>query len=281
MAKLKNASADEIQHLLELFPLSVLKQNWDNRGRNKEEICAAIAKEVDYRKIATFVTRNFARCKQHSYVLLASGGDSAEPEASFPYADPLGTVDGKSVYLGVAKYTVLLRDPFEQAEVNLLWPMRVEQGNNATIVSFIVMEKDVPRLFDREVINSRRHVDEKLITQAIRATGYDSVDLNKGVKTLWSRDYMDAFKVKFKKPRPTTTESMDRERGIKATEPELYKEMQRLPIYESMFRVSPKSESSVDVFQVNPTEGSIRMTRYTEGQGDSDEIVEAILSKNF
>jgi hypothetical protein len=92
---------------------------------------------------------------------------------------------------------------------------------------------------------------------------------------------MDAFRAKFKKPRSTTTEAMDRERGIKATEPDLYAQMLRLPMYDTMFRVNQDGGSPVEVFQVNPTEGSVRMTRYTNGDGDSDEIIQQILAKNF
>jgi len=281
LPKLRDASQEDIERLLELFPVSLLKRSWDHLRKTKESLCEDIAHEADLRKIARFVTANFARCKQHSYIVQPRDNDGPDPKVAFPDVHLLGTDgSGREVYLAAAKYTVLLREPFEQVEVELLWPVRFEYRNDALIISFIVFERAVNTLFEREVINVRRHIDEKEIMLGISSLGYKELDLNKGIKTLWREDFMDAYRAKFKKARSTTTEAMDSERGIKATEPELYREMLRLPIFETMFRINSRAASSVEVFQANPTYGFIRMTRYTEGDGDSDEVIQAILEKN-
>jgi len=282
LATLEDASPENIKRLLELFPVSVLKRNWSHLKGNKPELCGAIAGEADHGKIGSFIVTNFARCKQHAYVFEARGEDGPNPADALPEIDCLGIVRGQTeVYLGTAKYTVLLRDPFAQEELELLWPMRIDYQDAATVVSFVVLERDVGTFFEREVINVRRHVDEKDVVLGVSSLGYKSIDLNKGVKALWAEDFFDAFRSKFKKARSTTTEAMDQERGIKVTVPQLYEQMQRLPIFETMFRVNPDVECAVEVFQANPTDGSIKMTRYTERGGDSDEIIHKILEKNF
>ena len=53
-----------------------------------------------------------------------------------------------------------------------------------------------------------------------------------------------------------------------------------LPIHKTMFRVEAVLENTVKVFQADPTSGVIRMTRYTEEEGDSDELVYAVLAEN-
>jgi hypothetical protein len=282
LATLEAASVEDIQRLLELFPASSLKQDWDYLKGRKEELCAAIAKEGDHKKIRSFVISNFARCKQHSYIFGPRDDDQPGPEMNFPDADGLGQdSEGRLVYLGIAKYTVLLNDPFSKEELELLWPMRIEYRDKATIVSFVVLERDVTFLFDRQTINVRRHDEEKDVILGVESLGYEAIDLNKGIKALWAGDSMDAFKTRFKKARSTTTESMDKERGIKETEPQLYEQMRKLPMFETMFRIDNGEKHSVRVFQINPTGGVIRMTRYTEGAGDSDELINEILAKNF
>jgi hypothetical protein len=248
LATLETASIDDIQRLLELFPLAALKVVWDHFRGTKEEICRQAAREADYRKICAFVIANFSHCKQHSYIFNPRAEDDPPPDLAFPDADILGQRNRQStVYLAKAKYTVLLKDPFSQEEVELLWPMRIEYREPATLISFIVLERNVKYFFEREAINVRRHLDEADVIGEVLTLGYAPLDLNRGVKALWREDYMDAFRAKFKKPRSTTTEAMDRERGIKATEPDLYAQMLRLPMYDTMFRVNPNGGNAVSM----------------------------------
>ena len=144
MATLQTSSNDDIQRLLELFPLAALKVTWDHFRGIKEEICRQAAREADYRKIRSFVIANFSHCKQHSYIFNPRADDDPPPDLTFPDADILGPQNRQStVYLAKAKYTVLLKDPFSQEEVELLWPMRIEYQDKATLVSFIVLERNV------------------------------------------------------------------------------------------------------------------------------------------
>lgn len=282
MANLHEATTEDVQRLLELFPISALKGEWDSRG-TKEELCRAIATTADRARIAGFLMKNFGRCKQHAYIFQPRTEDHPDPEVALPDVHPLGSLgDSDLFYLGLASFTVLLRDPdFRQETVGLLWPMRIQYKESSMVVSFIVLERDVRALFDGEVLNVRRHVEEKTVADSITSLGFQTLDLNKGVKSLWASDYMDAFRSKFKKARSTTTEAMDKDRGIKATDNELYELMQGRPMFETMFRVSASSDSAVEVFQINPTDGVVRMTRYTNREGDSDEVLERLLKANI
>ena len=282
LATLKNATRDDLSRLLDLFPLSTLKEEWTHLKGTKEEICLQIASQPDEARIVKFIMANFTRCRLHTYIFHPRTEDHKDLEAALKDVDSIGPAGGGDrFFLGEAKFTVLVRNPdFKQVEVSLLWPMRVQYLKGATLINFIVLERDVKTLFDGEVLNVRRQIEEKSIVEAIRFNQYAPLDLNKGVKALWAQDLMDAFKTKFKKTRSTTTESMDKEKGIKATDPELYKDMQLRPMFETMFRVAPKAGSAVEVFQVNPTDGIIKMTRYTERPGDSNELVGKILQAN-
>jgi hypothetical protein len=281
VARLRASSKEDVQLLLELFPLSALKSNWTHFKGNKQDICEKVAEAGDSARVASFVAANFARCKQHIYAFQPADDAPNDFRRVLPNVDVLAdSENGGTVFLGVSKYTVLLRDPFSMEEIELLWPMRFQQTDRATILSFVILERDVRPLFDREVVNVRRHLDEKDIILQINAAGHMPLDLNKGVKRLWREDYMDAFRSKFKKARSTTTEAMDREQGIKATNRDLYDEMMVLPMFETLFRTNGNGDRALDVFQINPSAGSLRMMRYSDGASGSDELVQRILQKN-
>jgi hypothetical protein len=281
MALLDDSSEEDITRLLELFPSATLKNEWAQFRGSKPEVCQAIAKQGDLDKIARFVANNFGRCKQHVRLFQAAPKGVAI-EDCFPDSDLLLREKNKrEVYLGKVRWKVLLGEPFQEEYIELLWPMRIDRRSDATLVSFVVVERDVQTFYDdRTIITQRRIVEETHVTEALLVKGLGQLDVNKGIKQLWKKDRIDAFRSTFKKARSTTTESMDRQLGIKRTNPDLYKEMILLPIHKTMFRVEAALENSIKVFQADPTDGVIRMTRYTEDEGDSDELVYAILAEN-
>ena len=143
-----------------------------------------------------------------------------------------------------------------------------------------MVERDPRPFANRAVITAVRHVDEKQTVRALNELGFHPIDLNKGVKALWANDLMDAFRVRFKKPFSTATEVMDEERGIKQNNPQLYDEVQKLPLFDTLFRVRPTHDTSVSNFHVNPTIGRVAFSSYTDDAGDTDELVAEILTSN-
>lgn len=282
MAKLGDAAPEDIARLLKLFPAPVLKQNWVHLRAPKEEMCSKIAQEHDLEKISRFVADNYGRCKQHVYLMQPWNKNLPKPETSFPDANLFATDKQKrQLFLAKVRWKVLLANPFEEEQVELLWPMRIDHHKDATLVSFVVVERDIQMFFEgRTILTQRRLVEEQHVVDALLASGLIRLDFNKGTKALWKADKMDAFRSTFKKSRSTTTEAMDRQLGIKRTNPDLYQEMLLLPIHKTMFRVEASLENSVKVFQADPTGGVVRMTRYTEEEGDSDELVYALLAQN-
>jgi hypothetical protein len=81
----------------------------------------------------------------------------------------------REIYLGVARFKVVLRDPFEEQDLDLLWPMRVEYLDKATVLSFIVLERDVRYLFDRPTIDVKAaHVSRRSILAPLPCAGFFS-----------------------------------------------------------------------------------------------------------
>jgi hypothetical protein len=126
----------------------------------------------------------------------------------------------------------------------------------------------------------RRLREESDVVEAMLGLGAKICDLNKGIKALWASNKIDGFDVKYKEPKALSSKKMDRKLGLRATLPEVYEELVLYPLHTIMFRVAAAAKLPVEVFQANPTEGVVKMVRYTDRDGDSDELIDAILKGN-
>lgn len=279
MATLAKAEVDEIRRLLELFPVATLRDQFPDRG-DKEEVADAVAKRGEHHRIAEFVARNFSQCRQHVYVLGKSQLGITLPIAFGGVDELIKDPAGRTIYLSEVEYTVYVKDPYDAVHAKFLWPIRVEERGDQRVVSFVVLERDPKPIANRAVITAVRHLDEKTVVRALGDLGFAYIDINKGVKDLWANAFMDAFMIKFKRPFSTATEKMDEELGIRSHNPQLFEDVMKLPLFDSLFRIHPSKGSTVSSFHVNPTTGRISFPIYTEVAGDCDDLVRKILEAN-
>jgi hypothetical protein len=280
MGLLQDSNTQDIKRLLGSFPLSTLKATWASVRGTKEEICFAAAQENNENKIISFMGKNFGRCRQHVYIL-------QEPEQKVnvwdlvPDAEVLSQdAEGRVLAMTKAVFSIFLRDPLEESTVEFLWPMRISRYADYLLFSFMVLERNPCVYFDRDCYQSARSIDERGIMLRLERAGYTRVDIHKGIKALWDSGFMDSCRTRYKKPLSTATESMDEERGIREYNPELYEQLQTATLFATLFQVKPDEGCEVDQFQVDPSQGYIAFPRYTEGAGDSDEVVNRILESN-
>ncbi|MBZ5493674.1 MAG: hypothetical protein LAO76_22375 [Acidobacteriia bacterium] len=278
MAILQQASTDDRKRLLELFPVTNLRHNFQVKGTRatKEEICFAAAGDNSAQqiaKVAKFVDDHLCCCKQHVYVFSQDG----------PVALPNDVADGEKVldggrhalYLSRAKYSVVLRDPLEETTLEFLWPIRIEIHGQYLVLRCVVLEKNVTSYFDeRPAYVAGKTLTEKTILAGI---GMNQADLNKGIKKLWADGFLESSRSNFKKPFSLSSETMDEAKGIKEHYPEVYAIMQESPLYTTLFQVAEKN--SVAEFSADPSHGIIGFGSYSE-KGDTDGIIEKIISNN-
>jgi hypothetical protein len=278
---LQDASKQDLKRLLGSFPVTSLKAGWPSIKGTKEEICFAAAEERDLPRIVAFMKTNFARCRQHVFVLTPPPDLSVNPESAVPDAE-LVDVDGAGgkILVTRAVFSIFLKDPSEEAVVEFLWPMRVTELYGYLVFSLMVLERNPCIYFDRDCFKLSRSIDERGVISNLESLGFVRADLHKGIKTLWDENFMDSFRTKFKKPKSTATEAMDEELGIKEHNPTLYEELQTSTLFRTVFQVGTNSECCVEEFQVDPSGGYIAFPRYTEGSGDADHVVHAIVAKN-
>jgi hypothetical protein len=226
------------------------------------------------------VSQNLPRCKQHVHVF-AKGPLTAGDKILLP--------DGRTVDLNTnsvnlcvieAKYDVILRNPLEEVELTFLWPIRCDVTETCVILRMVVMERNPSNYFDRECYLQKRTPEEQEILETLEGQGLHPLDLHKGIKALWAQGFMDSPKTQYKKPRSSAQEVMDEGLGIRENEPALYDLLQQSTLFTTTFVIPEASNCHVQLFRSDPSRGFLHFPRYSEGGGDTDEVVQKVLANN-
>lgn len=287
MFQLEEATEQDLKRLLELFPVAVLKSKWPSISGTKEEICFAVAGQRDFKEIKDFLVTNFSCCRQHVYVFSHSIPLISLSSINIP--DGVNIFESKQdkslslAYITKLTFSVVLKDPLEEATLEFLWPVRLDFTERHLIVRFVILEKNIGSYFDgRQYYMDRRSTEEKVILQNLEETivGIQSTDLHKGVKKLWEEGFMDSPKARFKKPISTAYESMDEELGIKEHNPEVYEVLSDSILLNTLFVIPSTQNLSISTFSMEPSKGCINFPRYSEKVGDTDYVVNEILRHN-
>lgn len=284
MARLEHATTEQLRRLLEFFPAPKLKAEWPGvKGQKKEDACEIIARTGDHARIAAFLKANFAHCRQH-VLLLSRQNKESNPLSALPPSDALGHLKGGiSFHLASVPYSVYLLEPVEEVQVKVLWPIKVEQQDEITLLRTFVLERDPTNYSGRPLLKAVRNFDEKKLAADLVQLGLPGLDINKGVKALWNSKAVDAPRVRYKESGSTNTVDMDDGMGLRDTQPEVYEEVVKKPLLNTNFRpqADPEDpEKAQKIFQANPTFGRLGFTSYSEDLGDTDAVIKAILTNN-
>jgi hypothetical protein len=103
-----------------------LRQGWPDLKGTKAEICFAAAETRDSQRICKFVDEQFTCCKQHVYTFLREPDVTAVPATLQDESAALEYAGTHSLFILRATYSVVLRDPLQEASIDFLWPIRLE-----------------------------------------------------------------------------------------------------------------------------------------------------------
>ncbi len=275
-----SAKVPDLERLLQLFPVANIREKWSALKGNKDELCKAIAQKRDIAAISEFIDENLSCCKQHVYIFSHDKALATLPD-SVTAGEKVVAAGTHAVYIVSAKYKVYLSDPLEEVIVQFLWPVRLELQPEHLVVRFIVLEKALVSYFDRPYHLGGKTVGENDVLRGLNTSGTLSpTDLHRGIKKLWADDFVDCGQIKFKKPMSVASEVMDQEKGIKKYNPELYKILRRSTLLSALFQVSEGQNSTVSAFSAEPPDGFLGFPRYTDKRGDTDLVIQEILSNN-
>jgi hypothetical protein len=138
---LQTASLQDRKRLLELFPLAVFREVRPDLKGTKEEVCYSFAEGASRDQVVGFVRNNLCRCKQHVYIF-----DTQRKPGQLPHAITGGERvflegDEEALYVIRTSYSVVLKDPLEETELEFLWPVLVHHTRERLVVRFVALER--------------------------------------------------------------------------------------------------------------------------------------------
>ena len=287
MAVLSAASARDLINLLELFPVSKIKDHWPKKG-HKEDVAKDVVASEKRPSIMEFVNQYFSCCKQHIYVFGHENEITKLPTAGTGSGERVlekeGKDEGSALFLYWAQFSAVLTDPYEGAKLKFLWPFRFEYTKSAAIVRLIVLEKNLSAHFgDRKYIAAKKETDEAvLISSMLNSLGppLGKADLHKGIKKLWKDNSIDCVRVTYQDPDATESTKMNEECGIREKKPQLYDALLKVPLLDAKFKIKSKELSGASSFYTHPTDGFLAFTKYRANAMDTDNVVREILKHN-
>ena len=283
---INTATEDELTRLLGLFPVEALREAWPKTEGDKDNICRSIAMGRDLPSILEFISQEFLRCRQHVYVYEAPNLGQL-PDNILEGEREHIKKGVEALYLARLTHTVFIENPVRKEAVTFLWPIQIRFENGHMVVRFVTLEKNLRVYLGQPYSQGQRSITETAILEELIASNdLGTTNLHAGVKTLWERNFFDAYRVQFKKPNSTTTEVMDEELGIKQHHPKLYEIVKDLELFKTVFKVRSRDgvQQGVSVMHIEPSKGKITFPRYSEKgdgyNGDSGFVVNEIIRLN-
>jgi hypothetical protein len=262
-----------------LFSIASLKEGWPDIKGTKEEIGFGVAARADPLQTITFMLAHFGRCKQHVYVFNRTPEMRGIPDGIVG-GERVQSVGNTGLFVVRTSYSVVLKDPLEETELEFLWPIKIQLTDSHLIVRFVALEKDVRSYVDRQCYVVRKSIEEKTILQDLGYANLSRTDLHRGIKALWDEGFMDSPRAKFKKPMSLASEAMDEALGIREHNPELYDVLQDSVLFNTLFVIPEQQHCGVSAFLADCSAGYLAFPRYSEGERDTEFVITQILAKN-
>lgn len=277
MPPLDKTSTLDRKRLLELFPVTIIRNTWSEIKGSKSDICSSVAESRKPEDLLKFVAQNLSVCKQHVFVFdrtdkttLPKGLLGAE--GHFPNAET-------GIYIIRTTFTTLLRDPAEETTIDFLWPVALQLSGKYLVLRLVSLEKNLSSYFERPCYVAGRSIEERDVLKEMSGLTGGITDVHKGIKKLWQEAAIDSPRAKFKKPKSMASEAMDEELGIREHNPELYEVLAESVLLNALFTVSDEEKMGVSHFSLNFTEGYLAFPSYS-AEGGTDNVIAAILERN-
>lgn len=272
--------------LIGLFPTKVVKEYF---SLDPQEV----VNNKNSDTIKTFAFNNINNTKQHIYFLQLNkkfNHKSFDPNG-FPleiYKNDIA--NGLLICFHVVGFKVKILNDAENSVTNevikFIQPILVTFQEKTIIVQMTILEKKLEHYVGgSKIIDPIRSISEdEIITQitAFLSGQYEIgiCDLNKGIKYLWDKDFIDSKHVKWKKNKSTAIETMDEEYTVKEQYIDLYNEMIKSPLNKTVFKYLKDDSEFVDHFTAEPSYGSISIPIFPKNPNQILNVVNKIISNN-
>lgn len=290
-----NSASELLERLLKLYPVKILKGQFDVEGSTQAEKLPQIATKYSADVIKQFAIDKIGHTKQHTYIFKLGTKFSRKAldisKMPVKISSEFHGDDGNYVFFcfPIVEYDVALLNPYQEFTVQFYQPTRIVVKNKILIIQTTIMERSASaylpvdkkrKLVDIEKRNTEEVFIPKILAEFRKHSTVELCDLNKGVKAMWAANTIDATTVRYKKDKSTATESMDEQFTVKADMPDTYKDIVTRPLNKMAFRPLKEEDHFSRSFTVDPSKGEFSMNIYPEDPDQTWNIINEILRNN-
>lgn len=289
-----NNETDLLFRLLRLFPVSVIKENFETENRVQNSMINEIIRNYPTEVIINFAVQNFSFTKQHVYFFHSNGNNFRADHGFNPENLRNSTVENEirtDTYLIRQRYNLVVtsiqNDNISRLNLDFFQPFQIVISPTSFYIRLTILERNPNSyLEDYEVIRYSRENDDDIQISEICNYFQDNLnfgsvvlDINRGVKSLWQNDLIDAISVKYKRDTSVATEVMDENYTFKTQYPERYNEVMASPLRRHTFRFLNNNEDYCD-FMTDPSAGTLSFNKYPSNLNQISNVISAILRNN-
>jgi hypothetical protein len=284
-----NSPSKIAQRLLEVYPLEVLRNEYNVKG-DTDQVTTAVVKNTTISDIKLDCLRLMGHCRQHVYLFaheLKAGqlpteffGQNVEEKEVL--AETNDRVDQQYLLKLRYDFVEVISETAKPRWLTLWWPIRVIITPKLLQVRATIMERSTK--LGKGIYFDSRTIDDAGIILSVKASFGAAhpvmpLDINKGVKALWdAKGMIDSSYAAHKTANSLDTSDMDRGHTIKKDAPDKFKKMMSEPLRKGVFFA--EDGSLPDAFGTEPCEGRIAMRRYAEDAEAVTQLIELILKHN-
>ncbi len=285
-----NSNQDLLQRLLHLYPLEELKPFFGKDGKIGDVIIDTV-KTNTQKAIKEFSFSFQPVTKQNVYVYeLSKNFVRSSIANNFPISIESETLNnGEYTFFCLPKvvYSVYLNLPMAVEELHFYQPVTIKVKNNILIISYTKLVKNITTYYP-EVRQARKATEKndefKTLNEilAFFRPSYNPVplDLNKGVKFLWEKDFLDCQRIQFAKQWSSSVEIMYSNLTFKQKYPNEYLEIVKKPIGSAAWKYLKHDDNFCESFVCDLTEGTFSVSKFAKHSKQIENVIANILANN-
>lgn len=280
-------SKESWKKLLGLYSLPHLKRWSELKARTKADLASEAIDTFESEELQEFAREYHPTTRNHLYLFEhnTEADLSRGPLQALCVNESSSAASRSWFYFKNLRYVITLREPLEELEVSLPWPIMVTVADSRLQVRLTTMEQSVARKFAgaRKVARVARGATEATILNEIRDNWalkeLKPLDLHEGVKALWKSSKIDALSVNSMKDVSKLTQNMNADFLLKRDDPAEYAKVLNRPLRQCAFEWTG-SNIGVQRFLVDPTKGMLIFSSYSDLEKGSSYVVGQILGNS-
>lgn len=276
--------------LLEAAPAKILKEEFSLEGSNHKDAISEVVKSSNQNIIRNFIFDHFGYLHQHIFVYTLNNQLPVNwtPDRSLVHSTAHYGDNKIFNLLFEIKFKLFNLTAGQEQELIFECPVQINIKDEIFILKISTLERTIGKYFSNQVFPMGKDMDESNIIYLVKnmlPAGFslETCDLNKGVKFLWDKDFVDAGYIKHRKSKSVATQAMDENNLLKKTYPLDYIEIIKDPLDKSIFLVIDKTVDISDYisrFNIEPTRGKITITRFADKNESVDNLIVKIIDNN-